>query len=328
MCISFGGLRVDRAIDGEILRVVQPARVLASLEAAKKTHQETELKKKLLERELQQLRYEAERAYRQYDAVDPANRLVAESLEKKWNSSLLRVQEAENRLAELAQSVEKIEGPSREELLELAEIFPEIWANPEADMKIKKRIARLLIDEIISSVDDKQQEIHLVIRWKGGKHSQLTVKKNKTGQHSFCTHKEIIELVRDLALQLPDGEIGRVLNRLGKKTGKGHSWTKSRVASLRNYHGIAVFDSTKVDNEYCDMAEAAAILKISPMSVRRLIQKEILPAQQAVAMAPWRIERRQLQSESVVDAAQAIKAGRKVPLPENSKQLKLIKSGT
>lgn len=327
-CISFGGWKVDRAVEAEIVRVVQPASMEAALGSAEKTHQETELKKKLLDREVQQLRYEAERAYRQYDAVDPSNRLVAESLEKKWNNALQGVEQAESRLQELSESLDKMEKPNREELVQLAQVFPKIWADPQTDRKIKKRIARMLIEEITASVDETRREVSLVIRWKGGKHSRLTIKKNKTGHHSFCTDKQIVDLVRELAVQLPDREIARVLNRLGKKTGRGYSWTKSRVCSLRNYHRIAVFDPHKNDHRYCDMKQAAATLEISPMSVRRLIQKKILPAQQTVPTAPWRIERSHLASPAVVAAVQAIKAGRKVPLPENPDQLTLIKSET
>jgi DNA invertase Pin-like site-specific DNA recombinase len=327
-CISFGGFKVDRVVGAEIVRLIQPASIEAALKVAEKTHQETQLKKKLLERELEQLRYEADRAYRQYDAVDPTNRLVAESLEKKWNSALQYVQQAESRIQEVSESIEKIKKPNREELLQLADSFPKIWADAETDIKIKKRIARLLIEEIIASVDDLRREVHLVIRWKGGEHSRLTVKKNKTGHHSFCTDKQIVDLVRELAVQLPDRDIARVLNRLGKKTGRGHSWTKSRVCSLRNYHKIVVFDPKKKDHLYCDMKEAASILDISPMSVRRLIQNKVLPAQQTVPTAPWRIERKELQSRRVILAVQAIKAGRKVPLPQNPDQLTLIKSET
>ena len=327
-CISFGGLKVDRQVEREILRVIEPASIEAALAAVEKTHQEMELKRKLLEREREQLRYEAERAYRQYDAVDPANRLVVENLEKKWNGLLEQVQEAERRLGELVSRVEKTEEPNREELLELAEVFPEIWADPETDITIKKRIARMLIDEIIALVDEAQAEIDLVIRWTGEKHTRLRVKKNKTGGHSFCTDKDIIELARELAPQLPDREIARVLNRLGKKTGRGLSWTKSRICSLRNYHGIPVFDPDKVRDRYCDMKEAATLLGISPMSARRLIQSKILPAQQSVATAPWRIERKDLGLELVQRAVEAIKTRRRVPLPENPAQLRLLESTT
>lgn len=327
-CISFGGLKVDRAIEAEIVRVVEPASIEAALAAAEHARRESRLKEQLLERETEQLRYEAERAYRQYDAVDPANRLVAESLEEKWNSALAQVQASEARLRELSDVARESVQPDRESLLALAESFPKIWSDPQTDMKIKKRIARMLIEEIVAQVDEPRRRIHLIIRWKGGKHTRLQVKKNRTGRHRFCTDKEVVDLVRELATVVPDRDIARILNRLGKKTGKGLSWKQSRVCTLRNYHRIPVFSPENADRQYCTMKEAAAELDISPMSVRRLITKRILPARQIVPVAPWQIRRQDLQSEVVKEAVRAIKSRRKVPLPETPGQLKLVESST
>ena len=259
------------------MQVVEPACIEAALAAADQARNESRLKEQLLEREVEQLRYEAERAYRQYDAVDPANRLVAESLEQKWNSALGRVQAGEARLRELSDAAEKTVEPDRDALLALAEGFPRIWADAQTDMKIKKRIARILIEEIVARVEESRHQIKLIIRWKGGKHTCLQVKKNRTGRHRFCTDKEVVELVRELATVVPDRDIARILNRLGKKTGKGLSWKQARICTLRNYHRILVFSPEKANREYCNMKEAAAELDISPMSVRRLITKKILP---------------------------------------------------
>ena len=327
-CISFGGLKVDRAVEAEIVQVVEPACIEAALAAADQARNESRLKEQLLEREVEQLRYEAERAYRQYDAVDPANRLVAESLEQKWNSALGRVQAGEARLRELSDAAEKTVEPDRDALLALAEGFPRIWADAQTDMKIKKRIARILIEEIVARVEESRHQIKLIIRWKGGKHTCLQVKKNRTGRHRFCTDKEVVELVRELATVVPDRDIARILNRLGKKTGKGLSWKQARICTLRNYHRIPVFSPEKANREYCNMKEAAAELDIIPMSVRRLITKKILPARQIVPVAPWQIRRKDLQSEVVKAAVRSVKSRQKVPLPENPAQLKLVKSST
>lgn len=327
-CISFGGLKVDRAVETEIVRVVEPAGIEAALEAAEQARSESRLKKQLLEREVEQLSYEADRAYRQYDAVDPANRLVADSLEQKWNSALERLRAGEVRLRELGDEAEETVAPDRESLLALAESFPRIWADPQTDMKIKKRIARMLIEEIVARVDEPRGRIQLTIRWKGDKHTRLRVRKNRTGRHRFCTDKEIVELVRELATVAPDREIARILNRLGRKTGKGQSWKHSRVCTLRNYHGIPVFNPENANRENCNMQEAASKLDISPMSVRRLILKEILPARQIVPVAPWQIRRKDLQSEAVKKAVRAVKSRQRVPLPENPAQLKLVESIT
>ena len=326
-CISFGGLKVDQAVEREILRVVSPAAVEAAPAAAREARDEMAHKRRLLERELEQMRYEAERAWRQYNAVDPANRLVADSLEKRWESALQRVRTTEARLQELAASAEEEKLPERDSLLRLAESFPEVWSSPEADMKIKKRIARLLIEEIVASVDENRRLVRMVIRWKGGKHTRLQVMKNKTGVHRFRTEKDVVGLVRQLATQVRDSDIARILNRLGKKTGRGNSWTEARVRSMRSCHKIPVYRAEGA-GEYFNMKQAAAVLGISPMSVRRLIQSKILPAEQVVPMAPWRIRCPDLDSEQVQKAVKAVKTRSRLPLPSEPSQLKLLEPTT
>jgi hypothetical protein len=128
--------------------------------------------------------------------------------------------------------------PDRERLLALAQRFPETWANQATDYRLKKRLVRLLIEEIIASVVT-DQSIQLIIHWKGGKYSILYVRKNRTGEHRYATDREAVEVVRELARTLPDAQIARVLNRLGYCIGAGNTWIQSRVDSLRNNHGIA-----------------------------------------------------------------------------------------
>ena len=100
-CISFGGMRVDRAIAREVLDRVQPLGIEAALAAVKSFGQEQSDKRRQLENALEQARYEAARAHRQYDAVDPGNRLVASDLERRWNEKLLGTRALEDQLAQL-----------------------------------------------------------------------------------------------------------------------------------------------------------------------------------------------------------------------------------
>lgn len=324
-CISFGGLRIDRAVEEEILRVVAPAGVEAALAAAEKAGEESRLKRSLLERELEQLRYEAERAYRQYDSVDPANRLVADSLEAKWNDALTALRRAEERLEGLDREERRMEKPDRLSLLCLARDLPKLWADPRTDMKTKKRIARTLIEEITVQVDEIERRIELVIRWRGGRHTRLRFNRNKTGHHAYCTDRDVIDLVRELATHVADKDIARILNRLGKKTGRGNSWTQSRVCSLRCIHRIPVFDADAAAGVVCHMQAAARILGISPTSVRGLVEKGILPARQAVPTAPWRIQLADLESAAVLAAVKSLKSARRLPPPVSADQLSLIK---
>ena len=136
----------------------------------------------------------------------------------------------------------KDERIDRAALLQLAEDLPRVWHDPVSDMRLNKRIVRTLIEEILVDVDEESARIHMVVRWAGGQHARLSVRKKRRGQHRYTTDRKVVEIVRELAAMLPDGQIARVLNRLGLKTGRNNSWTAGRVNSLRHYHGIPVHD--------------------------------------------------------------------------------------
>jgi DNA invertase Pin-like site-specific DNA recombinase len=163
-CISFGGLRVDEAIGREVLRVLTPGAIEAACRMAEATTQERSAVHRAAELELREARYEAERAQRQYDAVEPEHRLVAATLERRWNAALARVHELEERLIALADAHGRELPPDRVMLLRLAEEFPRVWNHPSTDMRTRKRIVRLLIEEIVVKiVPGAREHIELII---------------------------------------------------------------------------------------------------------------------------------------------------------------------
>ena len=303
-----------------------PGAIEAALHSANQVVEDVDDIREVIELELSQACYERDRAQRQYDAVEPENRLVAETLEKRWNLAIERVQQLEYRLEEIKSQQKTQSVPDRAELLALAERFPVLWSHPDTDHLIKKRIVRLVIYQIVART--AQDSVELVIHWQGGKHTSLSVRKNRTGQHRHCTSREIVDVVRDLARCLPDSHIASVLNRLGYRTGANNSWTQSRVVSLRSHHKIAVFDPEVDGVASMTLDKAAETLGVSTMTVRRMIQRGILPAKQPVKHAPWSIAPEALTSERVKRAVYAVKQGRALPLTASDDQLALIKSTT
>jgi hypothetical protein len=104
-------------------------------------------------------------------------------------------------------------------LLSLAQDLPNVWNAPSTDVRLKQKIVRILIQEIVANVDDNSKEIVLLIHWAGGRHSELRVKKSETGKHSNCTGLDAIEVMRQMAGQFPDGQIASTLKRLRMRTG-------------------------------------------------------------------------------------------------------------
>jgi hypothetical protein len=246
---------------------------------------------------------------------------LAASLERRWNGALARVHELEERVDALRGQEERHRVPDRESLLALAEEFPRVWA--EAEITTKKRIVRLLVEEIITTaVWEPRARIALVIHWKDGKHTPLEVTRQQPGQHRRCAAGAVLDVVRDLARSLPDHEIARVLNRLGHRTGTGNSWTRGRVPGFRNHHGVPVFQPSPDGPQLLTLGQAARQLGVNKPFVQRLIALQLLPATQPVVYAPRSIRPEDLESAPVQQAVAAAQSGgRAFPRTATSDQL-------
>lgn len=315
VCQAFAAFRVDRAVEVEVLEACQPLGVEASLEALTRTGAETEQKRRLHETALEKARYEVDRARRQYEAVDPANRLVASELETRWNTALTNAAEAESRLAGVADEKSALSEEQRRTILALGENLSRVWSDPKAPLELKKRIVRTAIREIIVGTDEKSAQVEIVVHWAGGAHTRLRVAKNKMGRNKNAATQETVELVRELARGWQDRYIAQMLNRIGSRTGPGNSWSETRVKSFRGQHGIKVFAAGDV-RPWLTMEEAAAELGVNVAVVRTMVKHNVLPARQVAVGLPWMIERHDLSRPDVRTRARDAKAGLKGPREE------------
>jgi Recombinase len=166
-CISFGGVVVDAAMTKEVLGVIQPAAVDAAVIASEAASRQQDDVLKAWTRELEAARYAAQRAQKQYDATDPEHRLVADELERRWNQALQRVHEIEERINQHLLGQRHVVTPTREEFAGLAAELETVWRGPHADIRLKKRLVRTLIHEVVVDVDADAGEVLLLIHWKG-----------------------------------------------------------------------------------------------------------------------------------------------------------------
>lgn len=172
-------------------------------------------------------------------------------------------------------------------------------------MRLKQRIVRILIAEIVADVDLENQQIILLIHWTGGQHSELRVRKNATGKHSRGTSLEAVEVVRRMAGKYPDEQIAATLNRLGLRTGAGNTWREGYVRSLRSYHQLPAYTASSVKNTLT-LEEASERLAVSHKIVRRLIDAGKIPATQVVPWAPWEISAEAISSETILEEIRRI----------------------
>ena len=311
-CISFGGVRVDEAVSAVVLEAVRPLGIHAALDAWEQRTRQDDAKRDALQLALQKAEYELGRAHRQYDAVEPENRLVAAELEARWNDALAEVAMLNERLSECEGTAGAPPEAERQRLLELGEDLETLWNHAEASITLKKRIVRTLLEEIVVDVRDDPAQVVLQLHWVGGVHSPLIVKRSKRGDRRGKTDRAVIELVRELAKVCADPAIARILNRLGYRTGAGNTWTEGRVRGLRDYQKIPAFDRT-APRCSVTLAEAATRLGVSATVVRRLLKQGVLAGSQVVTHAPWVIPNDGLDAPAVQQAVRAIHRGQPDP---------------
>ena len=303
-CIAFGNVRIDAAVSTEVLALIAPLGLEAALEAIADRERDGSQRLRQIELALEQGRYEAARSHRQYDAVDPDNRLVAGDLERRWNERLAEVARLEEELRLVREDLPAaLTETERAQILALGTDVARLWNHPTASVTTRKRILRTVLEEIIVTV--KPGVLHVILHWKGGDHTMLEVAKNRSGQHRWKTNATTEQLIRDLARLLPDGSIASILNRLGIRTAKGHTWTQQRVCVFRNDHSIALYrDGERAERGELILHEASKRLGVSKMTVVRLIKHNVLPAKQSCVGAPYVIREIDLALQEVRRAVQ------------------------
>jgi len=309
-CLTIGGLRVDRAVEATVLEALQPAGIQAALEALEQVAAHQDIQRQALVLALEQARYEAQRASRQYDLADPENRLVAGELEHRWNEALERVKDAEARLAALEQRPVPLREEQRQQLLSLGQDLCVVWHHAAAPEALKKRILRTVLHEIVIDSPPESCEHLLRLHWQGGVHTELRVARNTAGKHGRATDRDVIEVIRELSKVHRDFTIAATLNRLGYRTGTGKTWRAHSVACVRYQYRLPNFAK---GYDWLTLSQAAQQLGGSATVVKRCIAQGTLPARQVVPQAPWIIQRTDLALPAVQAAVQGGCTGRRPP---------------
>jgi DNA invertase Pin-like site-specific DNA recombinase len=311
-CLTVGSLRVDGAVVAQVLDAIQPAGIDAALTTMHEALHDDETKRQAVELALEKAHYEARRAQRQFDAVDPENRLVASELEQRWNHALAQVAEVEARLHTLREMPEALSACQKDRLLELGTDLRLLWHHADAPVELKKRILRTVLEDIVVTPSDDPPQHLLHLHWKGGVHTELRVARNGTGQHRRVADDTAVELITELSKICDDKTIAIVLNRLGYRTGQGNTWRVHHVSSVRYCRRLPNY---RHDGTWVPLEAAARELGVSNTVIKNLIADGVLPATQVVAYAPWVIERVDLQRPAVQARIQAVHVGRKLPRP-------------
>jgi hypothetical protein len=291
--MDVGGQAIDAAVAAAFLAALEPVALHACLQAAEQLEHGHDAALDQHRRQVEQARYQAIKAERRYRAVDPDNRLVARGLETEWNAALQQLADAEAELARRQTARPRTLTPAeRAAILALGDDLGQLWDAPTTTDKDRKQLLRTLLEEvnITARRDDPDPHARLVLRWKGGAITELTVPLRRP-QPKIRTDDDTVDLVRRLAVHYPDAIIAGILNRQGRRTPRGLSYTAGRVQGLRHYWGIPRHQSSSepAEGELLNVAQAARQLGIAPSTLLRWLNDGFIAGEQVTPGAPWRI---------------------------------------
>ena len=228
-CIGFGGASVDRRMSQELLKVISPFGLEASLKAIEELSAQDTAQRAALSSRLEQLEYEAKKAFEQYNSVDARNRLVAAELEGRWNQKLESIEDTKRRLSSLDRERHVLSAEEEQRIHGMGEHFAELWESDSCPPAMKKMIFRTVVEEILVCSDTGKKILQFTIHWKGGVHTRLEMERPRSAAETV-TPTDALDIIRRMAVRHGDDEIASVLNRVGHLTGKGKRWNQNRVS--------------------------------------------------------------------------------------------------
>ena len=290
-CVRVGGGQIDQAVGGALLAALTPAGVKAALTAAEALEHNHDAALSQWRLQVEQARYQAERAERRYRQVEPEHRLVARGLERDWEKALGALAQAEAELTLREQQRPKtLTAQEREQLLALGADLGRVWAAASTTDRDRKQLLRCLIEEVVLDVAREKRQATVTIRWQGGAITELAVTLPKP-QPAIRTDEDTIELLGRLATHYDDGTIAGILNRQGRRSATGERFTTIIVGGLRRYRNIPAYTppTEAPDGELLPVGKAAEQLGVAASTLHRWLQAGFIAGEQDTPGAPWRI---------------------------------------
>ena len=297
-CQEVRALLVDAEVERMILTALAPDQIALAMAALSEIETEARLLERQWSLKRERARYDAERARRQYDAVEPENRLVARSLERVWEEKLRRAEQTEQEYAAWRrEQALSITDSDRQEIAALGENLPLLWGAATTTASDRKQIVRLVIKEVALDQKRRRGFVWLRIIWQTGAASEHWVERRVQSYTEHADAEQIRNRIIELnGLQKMDGEIAAFLNDEGLRTAHGPPFSGEMVHLLRKkwqiptvkINGTLANPRRWADGSY-SVQGAAEILGITPQTIFDWLRKGWLQGRQLAKGAPWQI---------------------------------------
>jgi len=238
-CQAMTSRPVDAAVVEAFLAAVSPLSLQVSMQVLDQAEQDLAAQRRQRELQLEQARYEARLAQRQYDSVDPSNRLVASELERRWNEKLERVAQLERTHAQAERDAEwNLTVEERAAITELSQDLPAIWRAETTTNQERKKLLRMAIESVQLDGVSQTGRVEVQIRWRSGAITNLNVNRAKPGEGSLKTPAEAVSRIHEMAPRRTYAEIAKSLNRAGLRSAFGRRFTTQHVGYICRRAGL------------------------------------------------------------------------------------------
>ena len=287
VCTSVRATNVDDAIVRRFIDALQPANLELAVQVMDRLLESDDAADRSWRLTLERAEYEVARAERQYQQVEPENRLVARSLESQWNEKLSMLEQLRKEYKEYQAKRNWVPTENdKSEILALAHELPRIWNAPNTTAKDRKRILRTLVEDVTVFAEPRQPDVRLGLRWRSHCCEELhTVKAIPYGTARKHT-SQTVERVHSLASTMNDTQIAEHLNASGLKTPEGRDFTANSISWIRYSHNIPLFSPKR---EGLSVKEVAARFGVGAATVYYWIQHGVVNAHKAAPGCPWDI---------------------------------------
>ena len=288
-CLHVRCDRLDAAVSNAVLEVLKPAQLKLAVAALEELQTRDEAVLHQWQMRVERAQYEAALAERRYQEADPSNRLVASTLERRWNESLLALEETQQQYKAFEQKEARaVTTEQKAQILALAQDLPRLWHAKSTEPRDRKRMLRLLIKDITVEREHRTYQAQLHIRWHGGACTHLTVDLPLPPAERLRYPQATVERVRELARDLHDKQIAAQLNREGQRSAKGQRFNVSIVQWIRWKHHIPAAPLRAPDE--LTVQQLAQQMGVSIHVVYYWIDREMIEARKAHRGAPYAIK--------------------------------------